>query len=78
MDKNALKIALALETSARLVETGRKDMETHFTEAEVLWSAAESLGLEKVVDNYLFDWQTEARAGHTKQGLKSSPASILN
>ncbi|NBW06416.1 MAG: hypothetical protein EBR82_00130 [Caulobacteraceae bacterium] len=77
MNKDALKIALALEASARLVESGRKDVEVHFTEAEVLWSAAESLGLEKVVDSYLFGWQMESRkADCTNAGVV--PASNMN
>jgi hypothetical protein len=78
MDKNALKIALALETSARLVETGRKDAESHFVEAEVLWGAAETLGVDEAVGAYLFDWQLEMNSISLQPPPAVIPASSLN
>lgn len=74
MKNEALKIALALETSARLVEAGRKDAELHFDEADALWAAARALQVEDVVDNYLFGWTTDGPGS----ALPTAKSSTLN
>ncbi|NBT36417.1 MAG: hypothetical protein EBT03_12940 [Betaproteobacteria bacterium] len=67
MNNTALTIALALESSARLVESGHKAAELHFVEAETLWAAAESLGVDEAVGSYLFGWQMELHQQELQQ-----------
>lgn len=77
MKNEALKIALALETSARLVEAGRKDAEAHFDDAEALWAVARALHLEGAVDAYLFGWAVDSEGPLPATESPSFP-SLLN